>query len=254
LSDRTALIVAVHLYGLPCDVDTLAAFGLPVLEDAAQAHLASYRERRAGALGVAGCFSFYASKNMTTAEGGAVTTDEASLADRVKVMRNQGMRDHYDVTAIGWNLRMSEIAAAIGRVQLRRVPEWTRARRRVASMMLEALEGIDDVRLPTVPAEREPAWHRFTIRLGPFVDRDAVIDKLAADGIQARVHYPWIVPDLEPYSGHPRIDAGLPLDRARAAATSVLSLPSHPGIREGDAARIASSLRTAVSSARKGSR
>src|SRR6266540_4324083 len=144
-TERTKLILAVHLYGLPCETDALAAAGRPVLEDAAQAHLATLRGRRVGSLGVAGCFSFYASKNMTTGEGGAVTTNDAAVADRIKVLRNQGMRDQYDVAEIGWNLRMSEVAAAIGRVQLRRLPEWTHARRRVASMLLSALQGIEGV-------------------------------------------------------------------------------------------------------------
>jgi perosamine synthetase len=252
VTHRTALILAVHLYGLPCDVDALAALGRPVLEDAAQAHLASLGGGRAGGLGAAGCFSFYASKNMTTGEGGAVTTNDAAVADRIKVLRNQGMRDHYDIAEIGWNLRMSEVAAAIGRVQLRRLPGWTQARRRVASMLLSALQGIEGVVLPIVPAGRKHAWHRFTVHVDPSIDRDAVVEKLAAEGIEARVHYPWIVPDLEPYAGHPQIDASLPLERARAAARGTLSLPAHAGVGERDIARIASSLREAVSSARMG--
>lgn len=252
VDDRTALIVAVHLYGLPCDVEALAALGPPVLEDAAQAHLAALGGRRAGGLGVAGCFSFYASKNMTTGEGGAVTTDDQGVAERVAVLRNQGMRDPYDFAAIGWNLRLSEVAAAIGRVQLGRLPAWTETRRRVASTLAAALGGIGGVDLPLVPEGREHAWHRFTVRLDPSIDRDAVAEKLRGDGIEARVYYPRIVPDLAPFATHPRVDAGLPLDRARAAAATVLSLPVHPEVREGDIERIAASLRAAVSAARGG--
>lgn len=252
ITDRTALIVAVHLYGLPCDVDALANSGLPILEDAAQAHLATLGARRVGALGVAGCFSFYPSKNMTTGEGGALTTDDAGIADRVRVLANQGMRDQYDVTAIGWNMRMPEVAAAIGRVQLRRLPVWTDERRRVATMLMAALEGIEGVALPVVPEGRDHAWHRFTIRLDPSIDRDTVREKLQADGIETRAYYPWIVPDLDPYAGHPQIDASQPLERARVAARTVLSLPAHAGVGEGDVERMAASLRAAVPAARGG--
>jgi perosamine synthetase len=249
VNDQTALIVAVHLYGLPCDTNALAALGPSVLEDAAQAHLASIDGQKTGALGAAGCFSFYASKNMTTGEGGAVTTDDADLAERVRVLRDQGMRGRYRFVSIGWNLRLTEMAAAIGRVQLQRLPGWTATRRRVASMLLEALD-IDGVSLPIVPEGREHAWHRFTVRLDGSVSRDAVLAKLEADGIEARVYYPQIVPDMDPYRDHPRIDASLPLDNAREAARTALSLPLHPDIREGDVARIAEALRSAVGSTR----
>ncbi len=254
VTDRTKLILAVHLYGLACDVEAFAVLGRPVLEDAAQAHLATLRGRPVGSLGVAGCFSFYASKNMTTGEGGAMTTDDDEVAERVRVLRNQGMRGRYDFAMIGWNFRLTEVAAAIGRAQLHRLPKWTSARRRAASRLSEALGQIEGVILPVVPAGREHAWHRFTIRLDPSIDRDAVAAKLEADGIEARVYYPQIVPDMDPYVGHPRIDAGRPLERARAAARTVLSLPCHPGIGEGDVERMAGSLRAAVASTRGGRR
>jgi dTDP-4-amino-4,6-dideoxygalactose transaminase len=250
VSERTKLIVAVHLYGLPCDMDALQASGRPVLEDAAQAHLATLGGRRVGGLGVAGCFSFFASKNMTTGEGGAITTDDDEVAERVRVLRNQGQRGRYEFVATGWNLRLTEMAASIGRVQLRRLPAWTSARRRVASSLLEALGQIGGVILPALPAGREHAWHRFTIRLDATIDRDAVAAKLEADGIEARVYYPQIVPDMDPYVGHPRIDAHGPFERARAAARTVLSLPCHPRIGQGDVERMAGSLRAAIASTR----
>ena len=254
MTERTTLILPVHLYGLPADTDALAELGPPVLEDAAQAHLASLRGRRVGGLGVAGCFSFYASKNMTTGEGGAVTTNDPELAERVRILRNQGMRGRYDFAAIGWNLRLTEVAAAIGRVQLRRLPERTAARRHVATLLAEALDGMDGVTLPVVPEGREHAWHQFTIRLDPAVDRDAVLAKLEADAIEARVYYPSIVADLDPYREHPRIDSSRPLDRARAAARTVLSLPVHPGVGESDVARMAASLAAAIAATRVGRR
>jgi dTDP-4-amino-4,6-dideoxygalactose transaminase len=250
VTDRTRLILAVHLYGLPCDTDALASLGCPVIEDAAQAHLSSLRGRLAGGLAAAGCFSFYASKNMTTGEGGAVTTDDPEVAERVRLLRNHGVQGRYDATAIGWNLRLPEVAAAMGRVQLRHLPAWTAARRNAASMLTAALQGIDGVKLPLVPAGREHAWHRFTVQLDPSIDRDAVAEKMKAEGIEARIYYPTIVADMEPYVGHPRIDPSMPLEHARTAAKTVLSLPVHPGISESDVARIAQSFGSAVSLAR----
>jgi dTDP-4-amino-4,6-dideoxygalactose transaminase len=187
---------------------------------------------------------------MTTGEGGAVTTDDDEVAERVRVLRNQGQRGRYEFAAIGWNLRLTEVAASIGRAQLHRLPEWTSARRKVASSLSEALGQIEGVILPVLPAGREHAWHRFTIRLDATIDRDAVAAKLEADGIEARVYYPQIVPDMDPYRDHPRIDASLPLDNAREAARTALSLPLHPDIRDGDVARIAEALRSAVGSTR----
>jgi dTDP-4-amino-4,6-dideoxygalactose transaminase len=221
VTEGTKLILAVHLYGLSCETDALAATGRPVLEDAAQAHLATLGGRRVGGLGVAGCFSFYASKNMTTGEGGAVTTDDDEVAERVRVLRNQGQRGRYEFAAIGWNLRLTEVAASIGRAQLHRLPEWTSARRKVASSLSEALGQIEGVILPLLPAGREHAWHRFTIRLDETIDRDAVAAKLEADGIEARVYYPQIVPDMDPYVGHPRIDAGRAREPPRPAPRTV---------------------------------
>jgi perosamine synthetase len=250
-SDRTRLIIAIHLYGLPCDTDALAALGAPVLEDAVQAHLASLGGWRAGGLGVAGCFSFYASKNMTTSEGGAVTTDDADVAERVRGLRNQGMRDRYDFAAIGWNLRLTEVGAAIDRVQLRHLADRTTARRTVASLLLHALDGIDGVSLPAVSRGREHAWHRFTVRLGEDLSRDAVAAKLEAEGIEPRVYYPQIVPDMEPYGEHPGIDAGQPLERARRAAKTAPSLPLNPRMTEDDVGRVADALRSAINSTRR---
>jgi perosamine synthetase len=254
LTERTKLVLPVHLYGIPADVDAMSGLGVPILEDAAQAHLASLRGRRVGRLGLAACFSFYASKNMTTGEGGALTTDDEGLADRVRVLRNQGMRGDHHYVVVGSNARMTDVSAAIGRVQLRRLPAWTARRRMTAELYLEALREVEGVNLPIVPEGAEPAWHLFTIRLDPGIDRDSVLATLNADGIRARVYYPQIVADAGPYREHPRIDASLPLDGARAAARTVVSLPVHPGIGKSEVERVAASLERAIARAREGSR
>ena len=250
VTERTALLVPVHLYGLPANVSALTALGVPVLEDAAQAHLATVDGRNVGGLGVAACFSFYASKNMTTGEGGAVTTDDIDLASRVRILRNQGMRGAYDYSTIGANARMTDIAAAIGRVQLRRLPDWIAARRRTAGRYLDALAGIDGICLPVPPEGVEPAWHVFTVQLDQDIDRELVLAALAGEGIQARAYYPMVLADAEPYRDHPLVDATMPLDRARAAARSVVSLPVHPGIGADAVERVARALGRAVSRAR----
>ena len=250
VTERTALLVPVHLYGLPANVSALTALRVPVLEDAAQAHLATVDGRKVGGLGVAACFSFYASKNMTTGEGGAVTTDDIDLASRVRILRNQGMRGAYDYSTIGGNARMTDIAAAIGRVQLRRLPEWTAARRRTAALYLDALAGIEGICLPVPPEGVEPAWHVFTVRLDQDLDRELVLTELGRDGIQARPYYRMVLADAEPYRDHPLVDATMPLDRARAAARGVVSLPVHQGVDADAVERVARSLERGVRRAR----
>jgi perosamine synthetase len=244
---RTKLLLPVHLYGLPADVDALSELNHPILEDAAQAHLATLGGKRTGGLGIAACFSFYASKNMTTGEGGAVTTNDPDIAERVQIIRNQGMRGPYDYAEVGTNLRMTEIAAALGRVQLRALPQRTAARQRVAGLLRDALGGVEGVVMPSVPEGRTHVWHQFTVRL-LSVDRTEVAAKLAAEGIETRVYYPQAIPDAGPYRDHPGVDASLPLDRAREAARTALSLPCHPGVTESDIQRTSETLARAVAS------
>jgi perosamine synthetase len=252
VTGRTKLIVPVHLYGSPADVGALAALDRPILEDAAQAHLATLNGDRVGGLGAAACFSFYPSKNMTTGEGGAVTTDDGALAERVRVLRHQGMSKSYEYVEVGTNARMTEMAAAIGRVQLRRLPAWTAHRRRVAGRYLEEFRGLEGITLPCVPDSAGPSWHLFTIRVDPGVDRDRFLSALAAEGIHARVYYPHILADVGPYRDHPRVDASLPLERARAAARSVVSLPVHPHVDDEAADRVIAAVPMAVAAARGG--
>ena len=252
VTSRTRAILAVHLYGLPADVSALEAIGPPVLEDAAQAHLAMLDGRKVGGLGVAGCFSFYATKNLTTGEGGALTTDDGEIARRARVLRDQGMTGPYEYELVGTNQRMTELAAALGRAQLAKLPAATSARARVASMLADALGGLAALRLPTVPRGRVHAWHQFTVRLDPGVDREAVVGHLALRGIESRAYYPRILADIALYEGHPRVVPVEPLDRARDAARTVLSLPVHPGVTEEDVERIAAALAEALAAARPG--
>ena len=221
---RTRAIVPVHLYGQPCDMDGIMAIadrhGLPVIEDAAQAIGATYRGRPAGTFGT-GCFSLYATKNVACGEGGMVTTDEEALADRVRLLRQHGMRARYAYETLGYNLRMTDLHAAIGRVQLGRMDELTRRRREHASALTRSLTSVV---APVEAPDRTHVWHQYTVRL-PGRDRDLAARRLGEAGIGTGIFYPCGVHRLD----HVREVAGghdLPVTDRLAA--EVLSLPVHP--------------------------
>jgi len=227
ISPQTAAIVPVHLRGEPADMDAIAALaeshGLAVVEDAAQAHGARHRGRRVGGLGSAGAFSFYPSKNLGTfGDGGAVTTDDEELAGRVRLLRNYGMKNRYEIEAAGVNSRLGELQAAILRVKLPHLDGWNAARGRLAERY-RALEADTETTLPRVPSWAEPVWHLFVINRG---DRDACAERLRDRGIETLVHYP-LLPHLAP----PYRDLGWgrgSFPAAEALADSVLSLPMYP--------------------------
>jgi len=224
---QTAAIIPVHLYGLMADMDAVARFaaghGLGIVEDAAQAHLATRGGLVAGGTGV-GAFSLYATKNMTTGEGGIVTTRDPEVARRVRLVRNQGMVDRYHHEVWGMNLRMTELQAAIGRVQLRRLPAATQRRRENALFLDEHLPGT--MRRPFVPAGAEHVYHQYTVGVPPAV-RDEVVERLRAGGIGADVYYPRPIPSQPAYRRYAPADRSAGAERA---AATVLSLPVHPGV------------------------
>jgi dTDP-4-amino-4,6-dideoxygalactose transaminase len=248
IGPATAAIVPVHLYGLPCDMAplmTLAArHGLAVVEDAAQAHGAEVDGRRAGSFGV-GCFSFYATKNVTSGEGGCVTTDDAMLAERVHVLRNQGMRSRYDYAMIGQNWRMTDVAAAIAIPQMERLDEIIRARRHNAAMLTSLLEAKPAVTTPSVPAGRGHVWHQYTILLEPGMDRDRVAASMSSAGVDTGVYYPGLVWEHSAYRDHPNVHRDdTPI--ARDYTSRCLSLPVHPGLSTSDVERVADRLDRAL--------
>jgi perosamine synthetase len=248
IGPATAAIVPVHLYGLPCDMGplmTLAArHGLAVVEDAAQAHGAEVDGRRAGSFGV-GCFSFYATKNVTSGEGGCVTTDDAMLAEQLRVIRNQGMRARYDYAMIGQNWRMTDIAAAVAIPQMERLDEIIRARRSNAALLTSLLHANPAVTTPSVPAGRGHVWHQYTVLLEPGIDRDRVAASMSSAGIDTGVYYPGLVWDHHAYRDLPNVhrdDTPLALD----CTTRCLSLPVHPGLSTSDIERVAEQLDRAL--------
>jgi perosamine synthetase len=248
IGPATTAIVPVHLYGLPCDMSPLmslaATHGLAVVEDAAQAHGADVDGRRAGGFGV-GCFSFYATKNVTSGEGGCVTTDDAMLAERLRVIRNQGMRARYDYAMIGQNWRMTDIAAAIAIPQMQRLDAIIDARRRNAGMLTSLLKGNPAVMTPHVPDGRGHVWHQYTVLLEPGVDRDSVAAAMSSAGIDTGVYYPGLVWEHSAYRDHPNVRRDdTPV--ARDATTRCLSLPVHPGLSTSDIERVAGRLGRAL--------
>jgi perosamine synthetase len=240
IGPRTAAIMPVHLYGHPAAMDRLGALaerhGLAVVEDACQAHGATLDGRPVGAFGAAGCFSFYPTKNMHALEGGMVTTADAALARTLRLLRNQGMEQRYANEIVGANMRMTDVAAAIGRVQLERLPEWTEQRRMNAKFLDAAITGA--ITPPVADAARH-VYHQYTVRARG--DRDAAERHLAARGVGSAVYYPTPIHRLTPYLGADgRPPADLPV--TDQAAAEVLSLPVHPALTERDLERIAAAV------------
>jgi perosamine synthetase len=248
IGPATTAIMPVHLYGLPADmlgITSLAVSrGVVVIEDAAQAHGADVDGRRAGSFGI-GCFSFYATKNVTSGEGGCVTTDDSMLAERLRALRNQGMRARYDYAMIGQNWRMTDVAAAIAIPQMEHLDEIIASRRSNATVLSSLLADTPAVTTPRVPPGRGHAWHQYTVLLDPGLDRDRVVASISSDGIDTGVYYPGLVWEHEAYRDLPNVHRDdTPV--ARDYASRCLSLPVHPGLSRGDLERVAEALGRAV--------
>jgi dTDP-3-amino-3,4,6-trideoxy-alpha-D-glucose transaminase len=248
ISERTAAIVPVHLRGEPADMDAIGeiarARGLAVIEDAAQAHGARHRGRRVGGLGAAGAFSFYPSKNLGTfGDGGAVTTDDEAIAEEVRLLRNYGMRNRYEIEAAGVNSRLAEIQAAVLRAKLPRLDAWNAARADLAERYRRALAGEDAVALPQTADWADPVWHLFVVNLA---DRDACATALAEHGVQTLVHYPLLPHLAPPYRDSESPAGGFPV--AERLARSTLSLPMHPRLDPSRCDQVASLVAASNSS------
>jgi dTDP-4-amino-4,6-dideoxygalactose transaminase len=235
-------VVAVHLYGLPAPMDELreiaAGYDVPLVEDAAQAHGATYFGAPVGSLGSAASFSFYPTKNMTTGEGGIVVTDDEGIANRAARFVNHGREsDGYRHVELGHNFRMTSVAAAMGRVQLDRLPGFLDRRRENAARLDDLLADTDAV-TPHAPDGFEHAYHQYTIRVG---NRDEVAEQLGERGIGTGVYYPRCIHRQPAYD---RRDVGAPV--AERLAGQVLSLPVHPGLDDGAVERIGAALRDEV--------
>jgi perosamine synthetase len=243
ITPRTRAICPVHLFGLVADMDMIQAIadrhGLAVVEDACQAHGATFRGRMAGSFGI-GAFSLYATKNMTTAEGGFVTTNDDKLADWLRLHRNQGMRARYQFEALGYNFRMTDLAAAIGLVQLAKLERNT-ARRQHIAQRYDAAFGELPIGLPITPDGRTHVFHQYTLDVGGA--RDAIVADLREAGIGADIYYPIPV-HRQAYIMERGLHADLPVTEGAAART--LALPMYPGLTEAEQDQVIDAVKTAV--------
>jgi perosamine synthetase len=232
LTEKTKAILPVDLFGLPADMKPIKAIAeeqhLPIIEDAAQAHGATYAGDPVGSLAHLACWSFYASKNMTTGEGGMITTNRDEYADRLPYMRSHGEKEEYMSTMIGGNFRMPEMEAAIGYVQLGKLPSFLELRQRNAQRLASELQDVEELQLPTVPKGYTHSWYLFTVRMknADAKTRNSLVAALRTRGIGATVYYPvpiHLMPFYREFS-----EERLP--NTEKAADQVFSLPVHPAV------------------------
>jgi dTDP-4-amino-4,6-dideoxygalactose transaminase len=246
ITTRTKAIIAVHLYGQPADMDAVMAVarahGLKVLEDAAQAHGALYRGRRAGALADAAGFSFYPGKNLgALGDGGAVTTADAKLAEQLRMLRNYGSRVKYHNEVVGWNSRLDELQAAFLRAKLPMLDADNAERAALAARYQAGLAHLPGLVLPRVAPHCEPVWHLYVIQ---HPERDRLAKHLRARGVDTLIHYP-IAPHLQPaYAALGMRDGSLPI--AESLHRQVLSLPLWPGMTVAQVDAVVEGIRSFV--------
>jgi perosamine synthetase len=237
ITEHTRAILLVHLYGQACDMAAImeiaARRNLVVIEDACQAHGATFEGQPVGSFGT-GCFSLYATKNMTTGEGGIITTNDGALAERLRLLRNHGQSRRYVHEILGYHFRLTEIQAAIGLAQLERLPAWNEQRIANARSLSERLQG---VQVPIVHPGRRHVFHQYTVRVPG--NRQALQDFLQTQGIGTAIHYPCPIHHQPVYQSL-GYDQALP--QAEAASQEVLSLPVHPALSQSDLDRITAAV------------
>jgi dTDP-4-amino-4,6-dideoxygalactose transaminase len=231
ITEKTKAIMPVHLYGQPADMDPImeiaARYRLKVIEDAAQAHGSRYKGKRTGGLGDAAGFSFYPGKNLGAfGDGGAITTNDSMIAERVRQLRNYGSQIKYSHDIKGFNSRLDELQAAFLRVKLRHLDEWNDRRREIADQYLEEFLAYDYLTIPQVPPWAEPVWHIFIVRTPK---RDLLQKHLANCGIQTLIHYP--VPPHKQGAYNEFTNLSLPV--SEMIHKEVLSLPMSPAMDAG---------------------
>ncbi len=245
VTENTKAIMPVHLYGQPADMDpinkTAREHNLTVIEDSAQAHGATYNGKMTGSLGDMGCFSFYPTKNMTTSEGGIITTDNAEFAEKARVLRAHGESERYTHVVLGYNFRMTDIAAAIGIVQLKKLEKFNEKRIENAKYLTEKIEEINWIKSPYVASNVKHVFHQFTVRVEGS-NRDKLMEFLKDKGIGTGIHYPKPIYQQKIYQDI-GIDSFCP--EAESASSEVLSLPVHPSLEKLELDEIVSALKEA---------
>jgi dTDP-4-amino-4,6-dideoxygalactose transaminase len=242
INENTKAIIAVHLYGQPVDMDPInfiaKQYNLKVIEDAAQAHGAKYKDQRVGSLGDAAGFSFYPGKNLgAIGDCGAVTTNDPAIAERVAILRNYGSRIKYHNEMKGFNSRLDELQAAFLREKLIKLDEWNARRSVIAALYTDQLTVLPTLIIPTVPSWAEPAWHLYVVR---HPQRDELAKRLSEAGIGSMIHYP-IPPHLQPAYSELGYQLGaFPI--AEKIHAEVLSLPMGPSMTLNQAEKVISAI------------
>jgi len=236
ITSKTKCIIPVHLYGQPAEMDQLKNIadehGLFIVEDAAQAHGAEYKNIKAGSLGNIGCFSFYPTKNMTTGEGGIITTNDDKIAEKARLLRNHGQREQYYHSVLGFNFRMTDILASIGIEQLKKLEKFNKKRVENAKLLTNKLSKIDEIITPFVSPKSKHVFHQYTLRVkSNRISRDVLQKKLYESGVQTRIYYPIPIHKQALYQ---KLGYKDNMPESEAASKEVLSIPVHPALAEQD--------------------
>lgn len=239
ITPRTKAIIPVHLYGHPADMDPINELAkkhnLKILEDAAQAHGSEYNGKKVGSLSDCAAFSFYATKNMITGEGGMVTTDNGDLANKLRQLRNHGQSKTYEHECLGFNLRMMNLTAAIGLEQLKKLDNFNQKRIENAKFLTKHLK--NHVQTPHISPKVKHVFHQYTIKTE---DRDSLLKNLNDSGVGARVYYPKPI-HMQPY--YQKIGYKNFLPTAEETSKKVISLPIHPNLSQKDLNLIVDSIK-----------
>jgi len=246
ITPQTKAILPVHLYGQPCDIKRLKSIcvdhNLALIEDACQAHGAKFKGQKVGRFGDTGCFSFYATKNLACGEGGMITTSDDELARKARLLRAHGKTQSYNGAILGYNYRLSEVAAVIGLSNLKYLDNWNKKRHENAKLFTGLLSDIKGLVTPHIDSNGKHAFHQYTIKVTSEypLSRDELIDKLARNGVEGKVFYP--VP-LHKMRHIAKVVGRQKFPVAEQACREVLSLPIHPAISKADLNHIASTIR-----------
>lgn len=249
ITSKTRAILAVHLFGNPCEMDKILflarKYQLVVVEDACQAHGAEYQGKKMGSFGKLGCFSFYATKNITTGEGGMIVTNNKKLAEWLRKARNHGSSQRYYHDFLSYNFRMTDIQAALGRIQLRKLDRLNKKRRRNAWYLNENLKGIPGLILPSVSPDKTHVFHQYTVRItNDFpCSREELLKILEKKGIDFSIFYPLPIHKQKPF-----LELGYKdkLPVAEKMSQEVVSLPIHPLVKEKDLDYIIDTLKAEI--------
>jgi perosamine synthetase len=245
ITSKTKAILPVHLYGLPCNIKKIQIiakkYKLKIIEDSCQAHGAEYLGKKVGSIGELGCFSFYATKNMTTIEGGMITTNSRKLYESIKLLRNHGSKKRYHHSILGFNFRMTEINAVLGIEQLKKLDRFNNARIKNANFFNNNLSDLKEIILPNTPKEYRHVFHQYTIKLRNPKTRGSLINYLNKKGISSQIYYPIPIHKQKEY-----LDLGFndkcPI--TEKICKQVLSIPVHPYLSKNDLNKIADSIKS----------